>query len=69
MSENISEVKHARISSLICMLEMKACDLRCVQDDIDSYHWEVIEHWEQKPHLRTIGIGETVEKALRDAFD
>ena len=60
--------KTISISSLIFILEMKACDLRCVHNDMDSYHWEVIEHWEQKPNLRTIGTGETVEKALLNAF-
>ena len=69
MMKKASKKQHSIISDLVSKLELNACDLRCVQDGEDSYHWEVIEHWEQKPHLLTIGIGETVEKALRDAFD
>ncbi len=63
------EDRHRAGNLLLKRLEHETCDLRCVQSGDDSYHWEVIEHWMAEPTERTIGAGETVEQALRDAFD
>lgn len=67
----VPEEKHSRMSraELFEKLEQETCDLRCIEDGEDSYHWEVISHFMQAPNERTLGYGLYAEDALRDAFE
>ena len=57
------------IEELVEKLEYETCDLRCVDDSSESYHWEIIEHHMSEPKERKIGCGRTAIDALREAFE
>ena len=54
---------------LLQKLEKETCDLRCVADSEESYHWEVISHWQNEPTERVEGYGATCIAALLNAFN
>ena len=69
-----AEIQREKFSAayLIDFLESDCLGLRCIvtkygMDDSDI-SWEVIQHYQAKPHKRRIGRGDTPREAIIDAI-